>query len=492
MISKVEKIPNNCKFLSDYINELPSHYLINKGVTGCGGTTLELNSQRNSIILCPTKNLVRSKTENTSYFGVTGKVTKNDIKDYLLRTEGYKKIVATYDALEKLMEIIPNYRNYFLLIDEYHLLFNDYSFRSDAILFVLNNFQKFKDWAFLTATPLNPEFILEELKDINQIVYEWENSVPVNITIKDTYFVQRELLSLLDTYKDRNFHIFLNSVSTIYKITEKLPLNEYRVVCSENSKAKIKGFSKITSPVKKYNFYTSCAFEGTDIYDPNGYCIIVSDTNISTTVLDISTKIRQVCGRLRDSKYKDEITLILNTNKHRYAGTTKEKFFGIVKDSEERGRREAEKFNNSSDYDKETTLRLYNPETYSALYLNKYKDKIYYDENLKKLDIYNYNLLSEIYNNSISVLKEMENNNIKSTIVETKPIRGLQWIVDKLKELNKKDWTYDELEETFKPLFLEHYLNWSKKSSINTFFPDVSKSRKKTQNKYITIYTFTI
>ena len=42
----------------------------------------------------------------------------------------------------------------------------------------------------------------------------------------------------------------------------------------------------------------------------------MSDTNISTTILDISTKIRQVCGRLRDSKYKDQCTLILNTSKH--------------------------------------------------------------------------------------------------------------------------------------------------------------------------------
>ena len=47
--------------------------------------------------------------------------------------KSFKKIVATYDALPKLMECIPNYKDYFLLIDEYHLLFNDYSFRGEII-----------------------------------------------------------------------------------------------------------------------------------------------------------------------------------------------------------------------------------------------------------------------------------------------------------------------------------------------------------------------
>ena len=203
------KIPKGIKFLNEVYQDTPSHKLINKGITGCGGTTVELKSKRNSIILCPTKNLVTSKATQ-DYLGVTGDTAISTIKNYIYSSIPYKKIIATYDALPRLMSIIPNYSEYFLLIDEYHLLFNDYSFRSDAILFVLNNFRKFKDWAFLTATPLKEEFILEELKDIEQITYEWEGSTKVNISIRDTCFIQKELLNLLDLYKDRNLHIFLN------------------------------------------------------------------------------------------------------------------------------------------------------------------------------------------------------------------------------------------------------------------------------------------
>lgn len=865
-------ITENYKYLSEFLRGIPSNCLINKGITGCGGTTVELKSERDSIVLCPTKNLVTSKS-NDRYLGVTGDTKSSDIKDYIKSDIKYKKIIATYDSLKRLMEIIPNYRDYFLLIDEYHLLFNDYSFRSDAILYLLNNFREFKEWAFLTATPLKDEFILKELKDIPQITYEWENAIPVHINIKDTYFIQKELFNLIDIYKDRNLHIFLNSVSTIYKITEKLNTDSFRVVCSENSKTKIKNFSKINSPIAKYNFYTSCSFEGCllpeekvltdsglknakdivledklinkdgnlvsiinlqqydkfnedvytlklsntyrtttftkihpiliskhplkeeftfkqcqninkgewtvypnlyrkeieidsndwnkfmsksnkdiinpilnedfwwfiglylgdgwtqndgyrifisvnknetitinrlesfckrinrsyivkerskncleyiinckqlvdflnsnfgkyangkyipekykyiphnlkialingyfdsdgcimfsntykgtfvsinlklledfqdiftslglktnlkllrrakkmkienrevncsetydlnishndlikfydmcndknfqklslihldkslrnkrnprfvgmdfsddmnyvyfkikeintfkytgkvynyecdthtyvcrhmtthncDILDPDGYCIIISDTNIATTVLDISTKVRQVCGRLRDSKYKDEVTLILNTSKHRYAGTTREDFNKYVEESERLGKVKANVISKFSEDEMKAELRTYNKESYSNIYLNKYDNNIFYDENLKFLDLYNYDLISEIYNNSISVIGECSKNNLIPKKESALNKKGLTWINEKLNELNRNEYTYNELEEIFTPLFKEHNMKWSHRVSVNTLFPPHNKVRKTINRVRNTYYIF--
>ena len=104
MINKIQI--TNCQYLSQFIDKLPSHCLINKGITGCGGTTLELQSKRNSIILCPTKNLVASKVK-PEFLGVTGETTNKEIKDYAMG-KGDKKIIATYDALSRLMELIPD------------------------------------------------------------------------------------------------------------------------------------------------------------------------------------------------------------------------------------------------------------------------------------------------------------------------------------------------------------------------------------------------
>lgn len=73
MSTSIIKIDNRYRYLSQVISELPSHCLIDKGITGCGGTTVELLAPRDSIILSPTKNLVLSK-ENEDYLGVTGDV----------------------------------------------------------------------------------------------------------------------------------------------------------------------------------------------------------------------------------------------------------------------------------------------------------------------------------------------------------------------------------------------------------------------------------
>ena len=83
----------------------------------------------------------------------------------------------------------------------------------------------------------------------------------------------------------------MNSISTINAVIKKINV-DFRVVCSKTSKSRTFNAEPITSQVKPVNFYTSCAFEGADIYDPDGLAIIVSDTSISTTVLDIATKVR--------------------------------------------------------------------------------------------------------------------------------------------------------------------------------------------------------
>ena len=91
------------EFLSDVIDTLPSNCLFNKGITGCGGTTLEINSRRNSIILVPTINLVLNKTaSNPHLIGVCGTVSQDQFLK-VFKKHSIKKIIATYDSLPKLI-----------------------------------------------------------------------------------------------------------------------------------------------------------------------------------------------------------------------------------------------------------------------------------------------------------------------------------------------------------------------------------------------------
>ena len=72
------------KYLSDYYSELPSNCILNKGITGCGGTTVEINANRNSIIVVPTKELVRNKSDGVNIYGLFGEIKSNKgIQNYI-------------------------------------------------------------------------------------------------------------------------------------------------------------------------------------------------------------------------------------------------------------------------------------------------------------------------------------------------------------------------------------------------------------------------
>ena len=491
-------VPDSVHYLSDFIDVLPSHKLINKGITGCGGTTLELKAKRNSLLLFPTIELVRSKT-NPEYLPVDGDVDIYAIRQYVakrLSNNQFIKIIGTYDSLPKIMQAVPGCTEYFLLIDEYHLLFNDYSFRSKAILNILINFRKFDDWAFLTATPLNETFTLKELEDIDQITYQWPQATKVDIKIKDTAYIQRELVRIITSYPERNIHVFLNSVSTIRNIIKKIGTDDFRVVCSSKQRGKIKHCVPITEPVRKLNFYTSCSFEGCDIYDEKGMTVILSDTSLSTTILDISTKIRQVCGRIRNSKYKDECILVLNTRHHRYANVSKNQFDDFSAKMEAKGKDRINLLTGCSEMSFCTEVELYgqNKIGYNNIYVNFFNSHFFYDENLKKIDLYNYMLVSEIYNSTLTVITEYRrhNFNVSDELMTKINSKGLPWVVDIIEQTPHKEWTYTEIENRFKNEFNIRGLNWNHSSVINMFFPPYEKIRKRVNGKRESVYVFSL
>lgn len=401
------------KYLSDYYTELPGRCLLNKGVTGCGGTTVELTSKRNSIILVPNINLIKSKQQAfPNIIPLYGDISDKLFLQILGAAKGYKKIVSTYDGLKRLLWLVKDYADWFLLVDEYHILFNLYSFRNEAIMGILNNYKDFKNYCFMTATPLKEENILDELQDLDIINIDWTWKTKIKLNIKETAYTNKtlvgEIKNCLDA--DYNLHIFLNSVNTIRQIIKLMPdLDNYRTVCGKESKRKngqIKAVD-ITDPVKKINFYTSTAFEGVDIYDKQGKTIIISDTSISTTMFDISTLLVQICGRLRDSIYKDEILFIVNVFNNRYLNLTQEEFNADVEEKIKLAKAKEKAFNEGVEDFRKFEILTFTEDDYNY-YINMKHAKLFYDNNLKKVDVNNYYIL-KIYTSSVSVLKEINN-----------------------------------------------------------------------------------
>lgn len=158
---------------------MPVNCIFNKGKTGCGGTEVAINQRGHTIIAMPFVNLVKNKeipNERRQYevFGVHGEVSTQDITDYANSRETLKLLV-TYNSLPRLVETLSAsgynvYKDFFLLVDEYHLLFNSYSFRHKPIKQLLEVAGNFERVTYMSATPIEEEFILEELKHLPTVV----------------------------------------------------------------------------------------------------------------------------------------------------------------------------------------------------------------------------------------------------------------------------------------------------------------------------------
>ena len=123
-----------------------------------------------------------------------------------------------------------------------------------------------------------------------------------------------------------NLHFFVNSVDFIGRVLHhaRLSPDEVKIVCSTSgtseqiNREKLGDTYTIGIPdkaVRKINFYTSTAFEGCDIYDKQGKIYVVSDGTARHHLLDVSTTIRQIAGRIRDTRYK-EITHIFSESRY--------------------------------------------------------------------------------------------------------------------------------------------------------------------------------
>ena len=177
---KIIHAQNGANYLNEIENfEIPTNCIFNKGKTGCGGTELAINQRGHTIIAMPYVNLVKNKeitNERRVYdvLGVYENVSRADITDYANNHETLK-ILVTYDSLPKVVNTLSAmgynvYKDFFLLVDEYHMLFNAYSFRNAPIKQLLQLAKNFKRVTYMSATPIENEYILEELKHLPTVI----------------------------------------------------------------------------------------------------------------------------------------------------------------------------------------------------------------------------------------------------------------------------------------------------------------------------------
>ena len=173
------KLPQGTNYLSDIISELPVNCLFNKGKTGCGGTELVLRGTKNAIIAVPYISLIQNKLDANSehgdrrdeILGFYGEVDETEVRAYL-STHSLKKIIVTYDSLPKLVRIIgevegdgeKGFNDYFYWWMNGIDLFKYYAFRMRLSGICYLSLRNLRRLLYMTATPVDPEYTLEELK----------------------------------------------------------------------------------------------------------------------------------------------------------------------------------------------------------------------------------------------------------------------------------------------------------------------------------------
>ena len=429
------QVGGSTQYLSEIMSELPQNCIFSKGQTGAGGTSISLIDSSNTVICVPFVELIRNKVRQVELndkgmypyevFGLYSGVSIASLKEYL-RQPGPKKIMVTYDSLPKVLSLI-NPQDYNLLVDEYHIMVQHYMFRSTAIQSVLSSFRQFKSWTFMTATPVKNEYELIELKDVPVVECVWEKSTEVE-------FIPTKCKSVLGTVSriirdqvqgrgnipDANLHIFCNSVDLIRKIIRQTGLTEEncRAIYSKHNTTKVGVPNGSTSDsVKKINWYSSTCFEGADIYDENAITLVVSDTQKEYSLLDISTQLPQIAGRVRNTKYAQRVYHYFNTNKYL------DNDFVTSQEFKQSLQAELTEIKKSLDFINQSPLK--HKLAQGMDYLIRHEDSYYVDENTLNWEIRNFEIVRGVYRTKVNVLKEYQDAGLKARLSQEQTD---QWI----------------------------------------------------------------
>ena len=399
--------------------------IVNKTKTDVGGTYVAANCSSNYIIVCPFKDLVDSiaadKNNKYEVFKCYGGVREYQFRKYIKNNTTYK-IAVTYDSLPKLIGWLSSTEGWKVLIDEYHLILEDMDFRYDAINGLMEEIQKFRHYSFLSATPIDLDFEIDFLKQLPHYKVQWNGVTKITpIRYKVTQltkglarFIQiflDEGISLPDingnVSKVEELYIFINSVTSIKQIADTLKLNpnDVKICCADRIRNnKLLGEYQIesaSSPNKKINFFTKKCFQGCNLFTNNGLIIVASDAYKTQTLVDISTTMEQIAGRIRindeyQNIFRNVIVHLFSTNKNVMSD---EEFEMVMQDKEKEADKLLSGWSKLDKEERQTYIKRMNLDTELVSIIN---GRMVYN-NLKKQSFIYKQALRKTYKDGISI-----------------------------------------------------------------------------------------
>lgn len=432
-------VPENVEFLTKWNGfELPKG-ILNKGVTGCGATSVAIQDEHKTIICSPRINLIKNKVgQHEGLLGVFGDVKNDEIMAYLETTET-PKIMVTYDSMPRLAKLITDKSDWRVVVDEYQYLLIDSGFRSDKAIALLDVVNEFDYVTYLSATPIADKYIqqMEQFKDVPYTELVWNEVEKIDVQRIVSAKPINNAIEIVRNYQNGNFPeigeaeskecvIFLNSVTNIVNIIKQTGLKpeEVNIIVAktdENStfiKELGKGYEVGTIPLegelhKMFTFCTSTAFAGCDFYSTCASTFVISDNKKVHTTIDIATELVQIAGRQRlaCNPFRKTIVFIYNVD-------IGESNADVYKEAIEQKLMKSEgmaKWKNSApDMFKEEVIK----ETSEMQNIKKYSESyVRYDDKSDSFtvnrwaylnELFAYDVQHENYQNSIIVKKQLE------------------------------------------------------------------------------------
>lgn len=433
-------MPENVEFLTEWNGfELPKG-ILNKGVTGCGATSVAIQDEHKTIICSPRINLIKNKVgQHEGLLGVYGDVKNDEIMAYLEKAET-PKIMVTYDSMPRLAKLITDKSDWRVVVDEYQYLLIDSGFRSDKAIALLDIVNEFDYVTYLSATPIADKYIqqMEQFKDVPYTELIWGDRVeriyverevsakPIDNAIKIVRNYQNGIFPKEGDAVSKECVIFLNSVTNIANIIHqtKIPPEDVNIIVADTEENRKlvrqigKGYDIGAIPLegephKMFTFCTSTAFAGCDFYSTCASTFVISDNKKVHTSIDIATELAQIAGRQRlaCNPFRKTMVFIYNVD---IGESNADIYKNAIEQKLEKSIKMAEWKNGAPDYFKKDVIK----ETSEMQNIKKYSESyVRYDEKSDSFtvnrwaylnELFAYDVQHENYQNSIIVKKQLE------------------------------------------------------------------------------------
>lgn len=322
--------------LSDFLKTLPCG-VFDKGVTGLGGTTMELDAKRPSIIVEPLNVTAHSKAQKPSrtnkfevfYFGtIKDQVqTTSEVLSFLApmqsrlskylkackEKDSYPKITCVSDQLQNLKETIEttsyySFQDFHLLLDEIDSMQEQIGFRNvmqDCIDLYKSHPKRRRTLLSATLHTFHDPELAKEATTRVVMNNNPKTAVTIHQSANHPFRITQLIIELLKQDSETKIMVAQNHLEGIENSIQLLEghgvgSEDIKVLCSLASKDRFSAYyDTISDDVLpgRINFITAAYFSGFDLHE-QAHVIMSVDARNFTLQLG-NTTLYQIQGRLR-------------------------------------------------------------------------------------------------------------------------------------------------------------------------------------------------